>query len=593
MKATNLTAFIWRFLSPHKGKLSIFIMVACIWAITLSAQSYFLKMIFDAINNYNPIYGPLRQFIMLPIMLYIGSMLVLNLSFRLYDIVRLYFLPVVQAQITCEMMEYIEGHSFRFFQHNLSGTLANQIQEMSDGIKELVKIVIDKFFSHILALVIAAITLSTVNPLLAIMLIIWAFMFIIGTVYASKKYIQPQSEAFSKARSSVVGHLIDSLTNILSIQLFAQQQHEINKIKKVINQRIQTDQKLERSTLVIRFLQGLSVALLITLMFIVLIIGYQQGVATIGDFVLTISLAISLSDAIWHMSEDFVTFSEVLGQCSQALTLMTTPHEIQSLLTAKDLIVEQGAIDCKNISFKYEGRDTLFEDFSLSIAPCQKVGIVGFSGSGKSSFINLLLRFFDPHKGTMYIDGQLIQNVTLTSLRKNISVIPQDPLLFCRSIYENITYGTPEASYEMVIEAAKKAHAHEFILSFPQKYETLVGERGCILSSGQRQRIAIARAFLKNTPLLILDEATSALDPETEGYIQASISNLIHKKTVIVIAHRLSTLSHMDRILVFDNGQIIEDGSPQDLLQNPSGTFRYLWDTQVNGFVTYSYKGKK
>jgi len=236
------------------------------------------------------------------------------------------------------------------------------------------------------------------------------------------------------------------------------------------------------------------------------------------------------------------------------------------------------------VYFNYKGTAPLFENICVAIEPGQKVGLVGASGSGKSTFINLILRFYEPKKGRILIDKQDIKEISLSSLRTQIALIPQDPYLFHRTLKENIQYGRPDANYEAVVQAAKQAYAHEFIVKLPQQYNTLVGERGTKLSGGQRQRIAIARGLLKDAPIIILDEATSQLDSITENYIQGSLWDITQNKTTLVIAHRLATLLHMDRILVFDKGRIAEDGT-HDALLAKNGIYKLLWDKQVGGFL--------
>jgi ABC-type multidrug transport system fused ATPase/permease subunit len=243
----------------------------------------------------------------------------------------------------------------------------------------------------------------------------------------------------------------------------------------------------------------------------------------------------------------------------------------------------RSTIDLDSVDFSYEGND-VFKEFNLSILDGQKIGLVGQSGAGKSTLVSLLLRLYDIQSGTIKIDGQNISEVTQESLRRNIAVIPQDTSLFHRSLMDNIRYGNLDASDDAVIEAAKKAHAHDFIMDLPDAYDTMVGERGVKLSGGQRQRIAIARAILKDAPILILDEATSALDSESERLIQDSLRTLMDGKTVIAIAHRLSTISHLDRLIVMDKGQIIEDGTHENLL-NQNGQYAKLWSMQSGGFL--------
>jgi ATP-binding cassette subfamily B protein len=251
---------------------------------------------------------------------------------------------------------------------------------------------------------------------------------------------------------------------------------------------------------------------------------------------------------------------------------------------AREFKFKHGAIEFSKVGFTYkEGVDVL-SDFSLNIKPGEKVALIGSSGGGKSTIVKLLFRFFDIQKGRISIDSQDISTVTQDSLRKNLSLVPQDPILFHRSLMENIRYGKPEASEEEVVEASRVAHCHEFISGFPQGYETLVGERGVKLSGGERQRVAIARAVLKNAPILVLDEATSSLDSESEMLIQDALKKLMKGKTVIVIAHRLSTIMQMDRIIVIDGGKIVEEGKHKELLKAQEGIYQKLWNIQAGGF---------
>ena len=277
------------------------------------------------------------------------------------------------------------------------------------------------------------------------------------------------------------------------------------------------------------------------------------------------------------------------GIIRQSLEILNKPMEVTNIENAKKLDIIEGKIDIHNISFGYEENNNIFSNFSLTIQPNTKLGLVGYTGSGKSTLINLLLRFYDVNEGGIYIDNQNIKEVTQESLRKNISYIPQDPILFHRTIRENILYGKLDATEEELIEACKKACCYEFINNdLENKFDNVVGERGSKLSGGQKQRIAIARAILKNSKILILDEATSALDSITEKEIQIALNNLMKDKTVIVIAHRLSTLNIMDRIVVIDKGQIIEDGTKEELLKIQNGLFKNMWNMQREGVIGIS-----
>ncbi|HLF66589.1 MAG TPA: ATP-binding cassette domain-containing protein, partial [Gammaproteobacteria bacterium] len=295
-------------------------------------------------------------------------------------------------------------------------------------------------------------------------------------------------------------------------------------------------------------------------------------------------LSFNILGMVWYLSMQTMQLFKEIGTMKAALSLVVKPLEIVDEHDALPLKVIRGEIVFDDVSFYYQHANRLFENKSVTIKAGEKIGLVGFSGAGKSTFVNLILRFYDIYSGEILIDGQNIKKVTLDSLYENIAMIPQDTSLFHRSLMENIRYGRIDATDEEVIVSAKLAHCDEFIMRLPEGYAALVGERGIKLSTGQRQRVAIARAILKNAPILILDEATASLDSVTEELIQESLSQLMQNKTTIVIAHRLSTLAHMDRIMVFEHGHIIEEGSQAELLAQ-GGHFAKLWQMQAGGFL--------
>jgi ATP-binding cassette subfamily B protein len=312
--------------------------------------------------------------------------------------------------------------------------------------------------------------------------------------------------------------------------------------------------------------------------------GRQDGWVTVGDFALVLGINFSMFDFIWDISQAVADFSTFYGNIAQALHTIFDQPGIAYNADAQALTVQRGQIEFAHVTFNYPGCPPLFTNLSVTIQAGQKVGLVGYSGGGKTTFVHLILRLYELSGGHILIDGQDSRAVTQDSLHHSIAMIPQDPSLFHRSLMDNIRYGRTDATNDAVIAAAYKADAHEFITKLPHGYASLVGDRGVKLSGGQRQRIAIARAVLKNAPILILDEATSQLDSVTESNIQESFLALMNNKTTIVIAHRLSTLLHMDRILVFDQGKIVEDGTHTNLL-NKKGLYATLWQAQVGGFL--------
>ncbi|KKP37559.1 MAG: ABC transporter ATP-binding protein, ATP-binding cassette, subfamily B, bacterial [Candidatus Peregrinibacteria bacterium GW2011_GWF2_33_10] len=311
---------------------------------------------------------------------------------------------------------------------------------------------------------------------------------------------------------------------------------------------------------------------------------WQKGIFTIGDFVLIQSYVFQLMDRLWNFGRIIRDIYRALADGEDMIEILYNEHEIKDLPNAKILKVDKGLIEFKNVCFGYNKKDFVFDRFSLQIKAGEKVAIVGRSGEGKTTLVKMLLRFYDLNDGIIEIDKQDIKKVTQDTLRESISLVPQEPILFHRTIFENIKYAKSEALDEEVYQASKLAFADDFIQKLPDKYETYVGERGIKLSGGERQRVAIARAILKNAPILILDEATSSLDSGAEKMIQEALKTLLRNKTSIVIAHRLSTIMSMDRIIIIENGKVIEQGKHEELLSH-KGRYFDLWSTQVRGFI--------
>jgi len=422
-----------------------------------------------------------------------------------------------------------------------------------------------------------------VHPLFGFILFSWAILFVFLSYIASKGS-ERYSRKFSESVSKLSGSVSDSVSNVMSTKLFDNIDYEVSHIDQDIKAVVKNDRKLQWYNLKFNFIQGLGGSVLIISMLVALIYGLTQQWVSPGDFALVLTLSITFMWGIHDMGKQMQRFSKVIGTCNQALSIIKQPHEIIDLPQAKPLIVTKGEIEFSDVSFNYENSKPLFKHLDLKINSGEKVGLVGYSGGGKSTFIKLILRLIDIKSGQILIDNQELKTITKGSLRKQIATIPQEAELFHRTIMENIKFARVEASDEEVIEAAKKARCHDFIMDLPEQYQSLVGERGVKLSGGQKQRIAIARAFLKNAPILILDEATSSLDSFTESEIHEALHQVMENKTTIVIAHRLSTLKDMDRILVFVDGEIVEDGDLKTLLKNKNHFYK-LWKMQSEGFI--------
>jgi ATP-binding cassette subfamily B protein len=581
----KLLPFVWCYLKNKKWCMAGFVLIALVWALELSISPYLLKIIIDTVVSYASEPNKIGEAIFIPALLYVLMSLLLNFNFRLYDYINLRLYPDVKGAVNRDMFSYLLDHSYTFFQNNFVGNLTKKIWDMVENIEYLISIPNEWFYPRFFAVVIASLTLFfVVRPIFGIILFLWAILFVYVS-YLAAKGSEKYARRYSENGSIVVGTVADAVSNVISTKLFDNSTHEISHLNNDIKNVQNAERALRWYDLKIDFIRGLGATLLMTAMFIALIHGVKEGLVTAGDFALVITLSLAFLWTIHDVGKQMQRFAKVVGICNQALSFLRLPHEITDDLNAKPLVVTQGIIQFAKVSFHYENNQPLFIDLNITINSGEKVGLVGFSGGGKSTFIKLILRLLDTQNGSILIDNQVIKNVDSHSLRKQISTIPQEPDLFHRTIMENIRFAKLDATDEEVITAAKHAKCHEFICELPQQYQSLVGERGIKLSGGQKQRIAIARAFLKNAPILLLDEATSSLDSITERHIHEALHAVMANKTTIVIAHRLSTLRNMDRILVFDNGTIIEDGTLDTLLANKNGHFAKLWQMQVSGFI--------
>lgn len=491
--------------------------------------------------------------------------------------------PRLRADIRKSLFSYLQHHSHRYFISHFAGSLANRIAEVSMSSMHALWAITFDFYPLIIKSVVALIVLFMTSTQLAVVLSVWLTIYVYVS-YVLAKRCRVYAKDFAEARSLVTGKIVDSVTNVMNAKMFARRRFEEDYLTDYLNHEVDHALRTFWYMEKLRWFQFSAAMVLMIAMVGYALKIWSEGGMYVGDFAMVASLAIMLIDAARGLSRSFLEFFEYIGNISDGVSTFIQPHEIIDKPGAHALQVTQGEIAFRDVTFSYREGLQVFDHLTITIDPGQQVGLVGFSGSGKSTFVNLILRLFEPQAGVIAIDGQDILGVTQDSLRENVSMIPQEPMLFHRSLMENIRYGRLDASDDEVVEAAKKAHAHDFILRTEQGYASLVGERGVKLSGGQRQRIAIARAILKNAPILILDEATSALDSVTEKQIQQGLDFLMQGKTVVVIAHRLSTIAHMDRILVFDEGKIVEDGSHAELLDQ-GGHYARLWNMQAGGFL--------
>lgn len=526
-----------------------------------------------------PIFDVVRQPLMLFTALGIGEVIFGRLSGLLLTLLH----PIHRQHIVRSLYAYLQQHSHRYLSSSFAGALAHRIAETSLGVTQTMQMLITEFMPVIIVYTIATVLVYHAHPLLGVMVGVWAVLFIsISFLLATRCRIYSRRAA--AARSDTTGVIVDAITNLTSSRLFARLGFE----RSYLDERLRYELKLVRKSNWyserVRLFQFISAAVLkISTLYYSLSL-WSQGKISAADFVVATSLSLLIISEARNLSRRFLEFFEHIGNVANGVLVIVQPHELIDRDGAINHSITQGSIEFRQVNFSYSSEKRVFQNLSLTIQPGQRVGLVGFSGSGKSTFVNLILRLFDPQSGQILIDGVDIQDMTQEALHAQISLIPQDPSLFHRTLLENIRYGQMEASDEEVMEAARKAYAHDFISVMSEGYNSLVGERGVKLSGGQRQRIAIARVILKDAPILILDEATSSLDSITEKAIQETLDLAMHGKTVIVVAHRLSTIAHLDRILVFEAGRIVEDGT-HDKLLSLRGPYYRLWKMQAGGFL--------
>lgn len=583
---TITTKQVWSYIikniKPYPASIFVLFVVVVFCAIDLSLRPYLLKVILNRLANGTQ--TEIFAYLVVPTIFYFGSMLIMMTSHRFFDyFVTIKMVPQMRKKVANDALETLINKSHAYYQNHFSGSLSSKINDLTNSVPEIIQCSFYQFSLQILSLTIAIVTLWQVSTFFALFMLVWTLLFITGTLFYSNRLTR-QADMWFEFRSVITGKIVDILSNILSVRLFSAKNEEMRSFGNISQEAVQAEQKLQWSYYWIWFFYGYSFFILQLFNFYFLCKGRQEGWITVGDFALVLVINIAIADSLWKVSDELSRFSKLFGQVTQALRAIWDKPELEDRQNTKTLIVSKGEITFSNIKFQYKGAEPLFQNKSVMIESGQKVGLVGYSGSGKTTFVNLILRLYDVTDGCIAIDGQDIRDITQDSLCRNIAVVPQDPSLFHRALLDNICYGRIDATVEDVITAAKKAHAHEFISQLPQGYDSLVGERGVKLSGGQRQRIAIARAILKNAPILILDEATNQLDSVTEHNIQESLRELMQNKTSIVIAHRLSTLLYMNRILVFDQGKIVEDGTHSQLLKQ-GGLYKMLWDAQIDGFL--------
>jgi ATP-binding cassette subfamily B multidrug efflux pump len=584
---TKLFPFMWEYSKPFKAVFAFTAVMSLIVASVEVGLIYYMGRVVDLLGG-DPVqvwsdYG--TEFIVMAVLI-----LTVRPLLQVMDVALLNntILPNFGTLIRWRAHKHVLRQSVGWFENDFAGRIANRIMQTPPAAGEVVFQVFDAISFSLAYLIGAAILLATSDPRLLLPLLVWFALYSLLISWTVKR-VGPASKAASDARSTVTGRVVDAYSNIHSVKMFAHHDRELEYAKDAIEATRITFQKEMRIFTIMD-------VMLVTLngILIVGVVGWaimlwMDGSASVGVVAAATALTLRLNSMTGWIMWALTSFFRQLGVVAEGMETIAQPITLIDAPDAKPLQLDKGRIELKALTHHYGRESGGLNAVDLVIEPGQKIGLIGRSGAGKSTLVKLLLRFYDPESGQILIDGQDICDVTQDSVRMNIGMVQQDSSLLHRSVRDNMLYGRPNATEAEIVSAATQAEAHTFIqdLTDPEGrrgYDAQVGERGVKLSGGQRQRVTLARVILKNAPILLLDEATSALDSEVEAAIQSTLYSMMEGKTVIAIAHRLSTIAQMDRILVLDEGKIVEDGD-HDALLAKGGLYSRFWARQSGGFL--------
>ncbi len=514
----------------------------------------------------------------------VGAIVFYNVLFRIGD----YCIIQAQSGAIKHLADYalagLIEKSYRFYSDTFTGSLVAKVKRFVRAFEDLFDQIVFQIWMHGLALISAVAVLWYHSWQLGVFFLGWLCLYGV-LVYGMVRWTIPKSLANAEADSKVTAHLSDILANILTVKMFGASSQEQHNFGETTAYQLKT---ARRAWMQNGFWNSAFQGFTINVFEIAIVAGvamlWMRGSASAGLMTLVVLYVLRSFNIVWQISRNVLNISRALTDADEMVRLLDLPVDVRDPSKPEDIRITEGHIVFSNVRHGYENGTCVFEDLSFEIRSGEKVAIVGHSGAGKSTIVKLLLRFLDVEEGRILIDGQDIASVRQDELRRCIAYVPQEPSLFHRTLFENIAYGRPGATRREVEDVARRAHAHEFIVRNKDGYDTLVGERGIKLSGGERQRIAIARALLKDAPIVVLDEATSSLDSLSERHIQSAFDALMQGRTTIVIAHRLSTIRHMDRIIVLERGGVAETGTHIELLAR-NGIYAELWHSQVGGFI--------
>lgn len=573
----------YNLVAPFKKHILVMFLVALVSAMDMTLKPYCIKWIVDIVVNlgdscsiWDAVWYPMMGYLLLSVLIFIAYR-------SLGYVSEIRMVPALRQHVCLWGVDQLMKRPYPFFQQHFAGALSQKIQDVVSSVPDFLEMALGRFLVVGLAIIIGTVALMQANIIFGLIMLVWTIIFLAVCWWATPLLARLASE-WAHVGATVNGTIVDWITNSASVIIFGRHHYEHERIKHASDRAIEAEHKQQWANFWVATVLAVWTVLMIVCTLILLVEYREQQLISAGDFALVLTINTVLIHQVWQINGDCARFARLWGRIKQGMDSLQA-DDIPYAHNQKILSYASRSIDINNVSFQYEGAESpILHDVSLSIPSGQKVGIVGYSGAGKSTLIHILLRLFEHQKGTLSACGHKANDVSDNEWRSMMGFIPQDPSLFHRSLMDNIRYGRLDATDNEVIEAAKQARAHDFITKIPDGYGALVGERGVKLSGGQRQRIAIARTILRNAPILILDEATSQLDSVTESDIQDSLWAVMQEKTTLVVAHRLSTLLRMDRIIVLDAGRVAEDGTHHELLEQ-NGLYAALWSAQVGDFL--------
>lgn len=547
------------------------------------AQPLFLREFFNLIaagDTSAPVVSVLASVLLTIGLIMVGNWIVV----RLHISALVHLCARVMRDLYEHAFDYLIKHSYYFFTNQFAGTLTRRVGRFSKSFDTIFDAIVMQFLPALVFITGAILVIGMQNALLGTVFGVWVVTVTVIQIFLIRLN-NPLRVIRAAEDSKLTGALSDAIGNQNTISLFSGASFERARLRTVTQSWYRALMRTWNMDEVIWGVLGFLMLIINIGMLYGALHFWQQGLLTVGDFALIQAYLLTTFDRLYSINREIRNFNEAFADAGEMVEILEQPHDVQDVPHAKDLVVSSARISFEKVKFYFSESQIILPEFSLSVGAGEKIALVGPSGAGKTTVTKLLLRLYDVKEGSISIDDQNIAEVTQDSLRETIAFVPQEPVLFHRTLMDNIRYGRRDATDEEVKEAARQAHCEEFIGRTPLGYLTFVGERGIKLSGGERQRIAIARAILKNAPILVLDEATSSLDSESESLIQDALAKLMEGKTVIAIAHRLSTVMKMDRIVVIENGKVATSGTHDELVKHEGGLYKKLWSIQAGGFL--------